>query len=46
MADGAANLALLAQMTDVTWVDLPTGHWPMLTRPADLAATLVAALSS
>jgi pimeloyl-ACP methyl ester carboxylesterase len=46
MADGAANLALLAQMTDVTWVDLPTGHWPMLTRPADLAAVLVAAVGN
>ena len=44
MADGAANLALLAQMTDVAWVDLPTGHWPMLTRPAELASVLVDAL--
>jgi pimeloyl-ACP methyl ester carboxylesterase len=25
---------------DVTWVDLPTGHWPMFSRPADLAAAL------
>jgi len=28
---------------DVTWVDLPTGHWAMFSRPADLAATLVEA---
>jgi pimeloyl-ACP methyl ester carboxylesterase len=26
---------------DVTWVDLPTGHWAMFSRPADLAAVLV-----
>lgn len=24
-------------MADPTVVDLPTGHWPMLSRPADLA---------
>ncbi|HEY8717037.1 alpha/beta fold hydrolase [Pengzhenrongella sp.] len=28
---------------DVTYVDLPTGHWPMFSRPADLAAEIVAA---
>jgi hypothetical protein len=28
---------------DVTIVDLPTGHWPMWSRPADLAAALDAA---
>jgi len=26
---------------DVTYVDLPTGHWAMFSRPADLAAVLV-----
>lgn len=26
---------------DVTWVDLPTGHWAMFSRPADLATVLV-----
>lgn len=30
----------LTQMRDVRYVDLPTGHWPMLSRPADLAAAL------
>lgn len=29
---------------DVTWIDLPTGHWPQLTRPADLAAALADAV--
>ncbi|MET4226473.1 alpha/beta fold hydrolase [Oerskovia enterophila] len=28
---------------DVTYVDLPTGHWPMFSRPADLAAEIVRA---
>jgi hypothetical protein len=25
---------------DMTYVDLPTGHWPMWSRPAELAAIL------
>ena len=28
---------------DVTYVDLPTGHWPMFSRPADLAAVITTA---
>ncbi|PPK94249.1 pimeloyl-ACP methyl ester carboxylesterase [Kineococcus xinjiangensis] len=28
---------------DATYVDLPTGHWPMLSRPEDLARILLAA---
>jgi pimeloyl-ACP methyl ester carboxylesterase len=31
----------LADYDDVEYLDLPTGHWPMLSRPADLA-TLIA----
>ncbi|MEO1057488.1 MAG: alpha/beta hydrolase, partial [Actinomycetota bacterium] len=30
----------LLELDDVRYVDLPTGHWPMLSRPADLAAVL------
>jgi pimeloyl-ACP methyl ester carboxylesterase len=30
----------LADYDDVEYVDLPTGHWPMLSRPADLAALI------
>lgn len=33
----------LGSYTDVEYVDLPTGHWPMLSRPGDLAAALAAA---
>lgn len=31
----------LPEMSDVRYVDLPTGHWPMLSRPAELGAVLV-----
>lgn len=40
MAAGAPELAELALMRDVTWIDLPTGHWPMFTRAGDLGAVL------
>lgn len=39
-AAGAPFLAGLPQVEDLTCVDLPTGHWPMWSRPADLAAVL------
>lgn len=31
---------------DVTYVDLPTGHWPMFSRPADLAAAIAEAAAA
>jgi hypothetical protein len=34
---GYAFLAGLAELRDVTYVDLPTGHWPMWSRPKELA---------
>jgi len=34
---GWAFLAGLAELRDVTWVDLPTSHWPMWSRPQELA---------
>lgn len=34
----------LLEARDLTWVDLPTGHWPMFSRPADLAGALVDAV--
>ena len=27
----------LPQILDVAYIDLPTGHWPMFSRPDDLA---------
>ncbi len=35
-----AWLAGLAELRDVTWVDLPTSHWPMWSRPDELAAII------
>jgi hypothetical protein len=35
--EGYAWLAGLAELRDVTWVDLPTSHWPMWSRPQELA---------
>jgi len=43
IADGYPWLAGLAELTDVTYVDLPTSHWPMWSKPRELAALLAAA---
>jgi pimeloyl-ACP methyl ester carboxylesterase len=32
-----AFLAGIPELRNVTWIDLPTSHWPMWSRPADLA---------
>ena len=40
----AGAMKELGRMKDVEYVDLPTGHWPQFTRPADLAATILAAI--
>ena len=34
---GYAWVGGLAELRDVTYVDLPTSHWPMWSRPAELA---------
>jgi pimeloyl-ACP methyl ester carboxylesterase len=34
---GYAWLGGFAELRDVTWVDLPTSHWPMWSRPQELA---------
>jgi pimeloyl-ACP methyl ester carboxylesterase len=38
--EGYAWLAGLTELRNVTWVDLPTSHWPMWSRPQDLAAII------
>jgi hypothetical protein len=38
--EGYAWLAGLAELRNVTWVDLPTSHWPMWSRPQELAAII------
>lgn len=44
-AQGAPWLAGLTELTDVTYVDLPTSHWPMWSRPDELADLLGAVAS-
>ena len=38
--EGYAWLGGFAGLRDLTWVDLPTSHWPMWSRPRDLAAII------
>ncbi|WP_433689044.1 alpha/beta fold hydrolase [Micromonospora carbonacea] len=41
---GHPYVAELAAVRDVDYVDLPTGHWPQFTRPAELAQAILAAV--
>jgi pimeloyl-ACP methyl ester carboxylesterase len=34
------------RINDVTYVDLPTGHWPQFTKPAELARVILDAIGS
>jgi pimeloyl-ACP methyl ester carboxylesterase len=38
--EGQAWLGGLAELRDVTYVDLPTSHWPMWSRPGELAGII------
>ena len=38
--EGYAWLGGFAELRDVRWVDLPTSHWPMWSRPEELAAVI------
>lgn len=40
VAEGYAFVAGLAELHDVTYVDLPTSHWPMWSHPHELATTI------
>ena len=40
MKEGYSFLAGLSELRNVTWIDLPTSHWPMWSRPQDLAAII------
>ena len=35
--EGYSFLAGLPELRDVTWIDLPTSHWPMWSRPQETA---------
>jgi pimeloyl-ACP methyl ester carboxylesterase len=45
MTKGHAYTAELARVNDARLVDLPTGHWPQFTKPAELGAAIVEALA-
>jgi pimeloyl-ACP methyl ester carboxylesterase len=34
----------LARMTDLAFIELPTGHWPQFTRPRELAESILTAI--
>ncbi len=38
--EGYAWLGGLVDLRDVTWIDLPTSHWPMWSRPRELATII------
>jgi pimeloyl-ACP methyl ester carboxylesterase len=40
VGEGYAWLGGFAELRDVTWIDLPTSHWPMWSRPRELAAII------
>ena len=40
VAGGEASVAAISRHKNATFVDLPTGHWPQLSKPADLAAII------
>lgn len=46
IAQGLAPVQELARIRDVELVDLPTGHWPQFTRPAELGGAILARVES
>ncbi len=42
IAGGEPSVQEFARIRDVTYVDLPTGHWPQFTKPEELAAIVLA----
>ncbi len=44
MAQGEPTFQELAKIRDVSYVDLPTGHWPQFTRPEELGQTILGCL--
>jgi len=45
MEGGHPYVAELARITDSEFIDLPTGHWPQFTKPAELGEAIVEAVS-
>ncbi len=40
LGEGYSFLAGLNEVRNITWIDLPTSHWPMWSRPHDLAKAI------
>ena len=40
VSKGWAFLSGVPELRNLTWIDLPTSHWPMWSRPGDLAAII------
>lgn len=45
LAQGAPFTRELAAIREVEWVDLPTGHWPQLTKPVELGDAIAGVLA-
>lgn len=45
MAQGEPELQELKLVKQVVYIDLPTGHWPQFTRPAELAQAILSAVT-
>jgi pimeloyl-ACP methyl ester carboxylesterase len=45
ITQGHPYVAELAAMREVEYIDLPTGHWPQFTKPAELGAAILTAVS-
>ena len=43
---GEPYVAELGRIRDVEYIDLPTGHWPQFTKPAELGAAILAAVGT
>ena len=44
IGQGHPYVAELAKLKDVEYVDLPTGHWPQLTKPRELGQAILSAI--
>ncbi len=40
LEEGYAFLGGFAELRDITWVDMPTSHWPMWSKPQELATII------
>lgn len=45
LAQGHPFVQELSQIRDVSYLDLPTGHWPQFTRPAELGEAILTSIS-